>query len=379
MPSSGVGPADTAPVSPLGIRRRTSTSSLTERAWTWLATRRLGPALGLLAGVLLLGTVGFMTVGGLGPLDAAYQAVITVTTAGFQDLTTSATARVFITIYALLGMAAGALAVSALSAVLVEGRLRVALGRRRMERQVSGLSDHLILCGYGRFGQVTADEIRAAGVPLVVVDADPKSIEAAEEHGVLALLGDATEDDTLERAGLPRARALLCSLPSDADNVYIILTARERRRDLQIVALARDRKAERRLLASGADHVVSPYTIGALHMARQVLSPHVAHVMNIAGSGPGRVNVGVSMSEHAIGPGAPLVGMALRDSPLRRSFGVMVVAVMDLEGSTHFNPGPDHVLREGDVIVCVGRPEGLERLGAWLAGRASAPPPGARP
>jgi voltage-gated potassium channel len=153
-------------------------------------------------------------------------------------------------------------------------------------------------------------------------------------------------------------------LPSDAENVYAILNAREVRPDIPIVALARDRRAESKLVRAGANYVVSPYSIGATHMARQILSPNLAQVFGLAASGgeTGLEQVGVELDEFALGPGSPLIGMKLKDAPIRREFGVMVVAVIKKDGARVFNPGPDFVLEDGAVLVSIGPSKGLERL-----------------
>ena len=335
----------------------------------WLASRSLGSIVGALIGVIAFGTIGYMIVGDVGVMDALYMAVITVSTVGYGDVVDTPAGHAFTIFYIVIGVATFSLSISSVAAFLIEGRIREVMGRRRMEQQINELQDHLILCGYGRFGQITGAEILAAGVRLVVIDSDAGQIEAAEEHEVQGIVADATEEDSLEKAGIERARALLCTLPTDAENVYTILNARELRDDIPIIALARDRRAERKLLSAGATHVVSPYSIGASYMARQILSPNVATVMNMAASHTHRIkDTGVRMQEFPIQAGSALIGLELEDSPVRRDFGVIIVAVMDAQGETHFNPGPDLVLREGDVLVSVGPDSGLQRLAEAVGG-----------
>ena len=330
--------------------------------WDWL-TAGSWKSLGyMLVAVILIGTVGFMVVGRLGPVDALYMAVITMTGVGYGDLTSGATAHIWAVFYALLGVAFVTITLSRLAAAMVEGRIEQVLGRRRVEQKIEALEDHIIICGYGRIGEMTASQIKEAGIPLVVMDMDERVIQHADDHDVLGLVADATEEESLMRAGLDRARALLCALASDADNVYTILTARELRSDIRVIALARDLNAERKLLAAGANQVVAPYTIGARHMARQVISPHVAQVVSIATRGDLASNHGMQMEEVRIGNDSILDGVSLRESPIRSEFGVIVVAIIDSRGETHFNPSPDHVMRGGDVLVSVGSPETIARL-----------------
>ncbi|MGE0192661.1 MAG: TrkA family potassium uptake protein [Planctomycetota bacterium] len=334
------------------------------RLWTWLTAHRLRTILAAVVGVLLFGVLGFMVFGQLGPLDALYMSVITISTVGYGDLVTTAAGKLFTIAYIMMSVVVGSTVFAAVAASFVEGTLQSVLGRRSMARKVDELSDHVILCGFGRFGQLTAAELHQAETPFVVIDKDPAQVAQAEAHGDLSLQADATEEDTLVRAGIDRARALLLTLPTDAENVYVILNARElkpKHKDFCIVALARDRTAERKLRMAGATHVVSPYTIGSKHMARQITAPHLAQVMSMATEGEGLEKVGVGMVEFLVDAGSTLVGQSLRDSPVRRDFGVIVVAVVHA-GQAQFNPGPDYVVEGGDVLIAVGPRDGLARL-----------------
>ena len=343
--------------------------SLMERAaiegalLTWLTARSPAHMVGAVVGVILFGAVGYMIVGGVGFIDGLYMAVITVSTVGYGNDVESPVGRLFSVVYIVIGVGVVSLTISTFAAALVAGRVGEVFGRRRVEKMVETLSGHLVLCGYGRFGQIAAGEILEKGVPLVVIDKDPERVQEAEEHGVLAIHGDATEEDSLDRAGILRARGLLCALPSDAENVYAILNAREQKDGIQIVALARDRSAEKKLKFAGADHVISPYSIGAHYMARTIVSPHLAQVFNLAaGEEDGLKQVGVRLDEFPIQPGSSLIGMTIRDAPIRSDFGMMVVAVINPDGTRHFNPTPDLVLEENAVLVSIGPPEGMRRL-----------------
>ncbi len=337
----------------------------------WIVERilhlRLAHLLFAVACMVVFGTLGYMAFAGIGPMDALFQAVNVVTTVGAENLADSAWGRAFGIVYSLLGVALASLTLSAIAAAIVEGRIRSVIGRRRMDHAISELRDHVILCGYGRFGQLTASELRRAGVPFVVIEIDHKHVEAAETHEMLVMEADATEEATLRRVGIEHARALLCTLPSDAENLYVILTARDMRagaaNDFPIVTLARAPNANRKLKRAGATHVVSPYAIGSVHMARQILSPHLVEVLNFARSGSdGLQKAGVFMEEFRIQPDSSLVGQSLVDSPLRREWNVMVVAVIGNEDTPIYSPRADYVFRAGDVLVSVGPDEGLAKL-----------------
>lgn len=337
---------------------------------TWI-TSRTPRSMGLaVLAVILFGTVGYLLVGDdLGFIEALYMAIITVSTVGYANSVETDAGRLFSTFYIVLGVGVVSLTISTLASALVAGQVTEVFGRRRMERQIALLKNHLVLCGYGRIGRSTALQIHAKGVPLVVIDHDARQVDEAAEDGMLGIVHDATEEEALVKAGIGQARAMLCSLPTDAENVYAILNARELRPDLLIVAMSRAARADRKLMVAGANHVVSPYAIGARHMARQILSPNLARVMNLAsGEGDGLAQVGVQLDEVPISPGSSLIGVPLRSSPIRRDFGVILVAVIQPDGAQEFNPGPDFVIREGAVLVSIGPQEGLRSLRTAAAG-----------
>ncbi|MDJ0521942.1 MAG: potassium channel protein [Planctomycetota bacterium] len=358
-------------------KKRPERTAIEGAVLTWLSARSPKSMAWAVVGVILFGTLGYWIVGAgeIGPLDALYMAIITVSTVGYGDRVDTDAGHAFSVVYIIIGVGVFSLTISTLAAALVAGRVGEVIGRRRMEREIKALRDHFILCGYGRFGQITGAEIVSKDLPLVAIDSDSETIEDAEEHGVLGILGDATEEEALEKAGIERARALLCTLPTDAENVYVILNARELRPNMPIVALARDRRAESKLIRAGANYVVSPYSIGATHMARQILSPNLAQVFNLASAGgeEGLKQVGVQLDEFAVSAGSSLIDMKLKDSPIRRDFNVMLVAVIERDGERHFNPGPNLELHEGAVLVAVGPMDGLEKLRDVCAGPPQKP------
>lgn len=359
-------------------RRAIESAAFTGKILAWLTSLTPRSLLFAVISLLTVGTLGYWAVGAGSPLDALYMAVITMSTVGYGDLVDTPAGRLFSTLYIIMSVGVFSLTLSTLASALVAGRVHEVIGRRRMERQIKDLSDHLVLCGYGRFGQIAAGEISVKDADLVVIDIDGERVDEADDQGLLAIHGDATEEETLEKAGLGRASALLCTLPTDAENVYTILNAREVRPNIPIVALARDRRAESKLLRAGANYVVSPYSIGAKHMARQILSPNLAQVLNLtaAGGEEGLKQVGVELDEFPVGPGSELIGLALKESPIRRDFGVMLVAVIDPDGGREFNPGPDVVIHEGSVLVSIGPASGLEQLRDSCAGPGPSAPSG---
>lgn len=338
------------------------------RILEWLVGLNAGTVLLLLVLILPVGIVGFMLIERLSLLDAAYQVMATVSTVGYQDLVTSTPGRIFTILYMLIGVGLFFVTLSLLAAAIVEGRLRRAIGRRRMEAEIANLEDHIVLCGYGRLGQMTADELVSREVEFVILDNDATAIAHARERELLALHVDATEETSLDRAGIHRARGIISTLDSDAANVYVALTAKEMRPEVFVVSVARDPRAESKLRAAGADHVISPYAMGAVDLARRLLEPHVSAFLDRARG------VMVQFKEVAVRAGSPFVHVTLRDANLRQHFGVTVVAVVKTrEEDVKYHPGPDLELEAGDVLVAVGPPEGLDDLVAACASPTADP------
>lgn len=324
------------------------------RLLEWLLARRPANLIIVVFALIPLGMGGYMAIEGLGPLDAAYQTMITLSTVGYTDLVQSDAGRVFNILFMAVGVGIFVVTLSLLAAFLVEGRLREAVERRRMERAIADMKNHTIVCGCGRFGYLVASELARLELPFAVIEMDPARVAVTEERGWAVLQADATEETGLLRAGLLRARGVISTLGSDAENVYVALTAREIRPEIPIVAMARDPSAESKLRKAGADYVVSPYTIGAVNMARRIAHPHLTRFLDSAHG------LEVKLEEIEIREGAPIVGLSLKAAPLRQKYGVTVVAVMKTRtDQVHYNPDPGLVLEAGDVLVAVGSPEGL--------------------
>jgi voltage-gated potassium channel len=224
---------------------------------------------------------------------------------------------------------------------------------------IENLRDHFIICGYGRVGRRVAEEFRAANVAYVVLDYSDEAIAAAKEHGDLLIEGNATEDEDLQRAGLERARGLVVAADSDADNLYIVLSARSVRPDLQIVARASDEDAERKLRLAGADRVVMPYTAAGRTMANLVLKPQVTAFLDTVTTAAGP---DLHLAEIEVHAACPQAGRTIRDLRVRHETGAIIVALRKRDGSFDTTPEPDAVIQPGDVIVGVGTTEELRRL-----------------
>jgi len=322
--------------------------------------RRLRLAALALLVVVAVGTVGYGAFGFSG-VDALYQTVITITTVGFREVRPFSTGEKFFTIgLILVGVGTALYAVSALIEALIEGQLRELFGRRRMERKISNLGDHVVLCGWGRVGRVIAGRLSDAGIEVVVVDIDPVRLA---DLALPSIVGDATDDAVLEAAGIRRARALVAAMSSDADNLYVTLSGRNLRPDLFIVARARVASSEEKLRRAGADRVVNPQAIGGTRMAALLLHPHVAEFLDVVSQG-GDVEFRV---EELLLPGdSPLADKTLRDTRLRSETGVNVVAIREPGGAFVTNPGPETRLVPGQVLIAFGTDPQLSALWALI-------------
>jgi len=321
-------------------------------------TNRIKFALLLVAGVALFGTVGYR-LGGLGWGDALYQTLVTITTVGYTDITPPGNMRGFTIVMVALGPILLALLVSVITGAFIEEQIQGYFGRAKMESRVRKLQDHIVLCGFGRFGRTVAGHLQRRRTPFAIIESDPERVAEATRLELLCIQGDATEEDLLTQAGITQAKGLLTTLDSDAANVYVTLTSKQMNPNAKVVALALDERAASKLRAAGADEVVSPYALGGTWMAQAMTAPHVTDFMKIA---TGLNPLNFFMEEVRITPGSSLAGQTLRDSPIRKEHGVIVLAVRHADGAMATNPRPDIELSENDVLIVLGEQEQLERL-----------------
>lgn len=323
-------------------------------------SQRLRRVVALLLLVLFAGTVGYTVVEGWSAWDAFYMTVITVTTVGYGEVhPLSPGGRILSIILAIGGVGTVLYAFTLLAADLIEGGLRERFELRRRLRMIEDLDDHFIICGSGRIGSIIAAEFRRQAVPFVIVERDSARLHEAVERGDLAVEADASREDVLKRVGIERARGLIAAVGTDAENVYAVLSARVLRPDLFIIARAESDDAERKLLRAGANRVLSPYEIGALQMAQTALRPAVVDFVQLATSSE---NLDLAMEQIRIGPETALAGQSLVEANLRQRYGVIVVGVQRSDGTMEFNPSPETVMRPGDQLVVLGRPDSLKDL-----------------
>jgi voltage-gated potassium channel len=333
-----------------------------------------GPGLAfmLLVLVVLYGTAGFVVIEGWPAWDALYMTITTVTTVGYREIhPLSRAGEVFNLTLIVAGVGTVLYTLSAMMALLVEGALQNRWTQRRRERMLTQLDRHFIVCGFGRIGRIIADEFRRQNVPFVVVEQDPHLAQSALEAGNIAFAADGTSEEVLKRVGIERARGLIAAVGTDAENVYIVLTARLMRSDLFIIGRAETEDARRKLQRAGADRVISPYQIGAVQLAQTALRPAVVDFVQLATSSE---NLALTMEQVRIEPDSTLVEKSILDANLRQQFQVIVVAIQRANGHMEFNPASGTVMHAGDHLVVLGPPDTLRKLEA-LAGldRAAGP------
>lgn len=315
----------------------------------------------MLALVLSMGTAGYMILENWDFLDALYMTVITISTVGFSEVNpVSDQGRVLTMTILVSGLGVLGYLVGTLTRTLVEGQFLELMGRKKLERQIRTLRNHYIICGYGRVGRIICEEIqRSKPTPLVVIDNDNSVTTKIEEDGHLYLLGDATEEECLLKAGIRSARGLATALDSEADNVYITLTAKGLNPKLFVIARAGRIGSEKKLLHAGANHVVSPHQIGGYRMAQALLRPSVTEFIDFATHEP---ETGIGMEEIPVRPNSKFSDVTLIESGIRQQFDLIIVAIKKATGEMLFNPASHSRIQVGDTLIALGQKNNLIRL-----------------
>ena len=324
------------------------------------AAIRLRRSIVLLLSVVVFGTIGYMLIEGWDVWDSLYMTVISVTTAGYKEVhPMSRTGELFTMVVLTIGVATVLYSFSFVMARVVEGDLESRWVRRRRERMLDELTNHFIVCGFGRMGLIVAQEFVRQGIPFVIIERDAERMQQAIDAGFLAVEADASSEQVLKRVHIDRARGFIAAVSTDAENVYAVLTARLLRPDLYIIGRAETEDAKVKLVRAGADRVVSPYQIGGLQLAQTALRPAVVDFVQIATSSE---NLELNMEQVGIKEGAVLAGRSIVEANLRQRFGVVVVGIQRSDGRMEFNPSPDAVMRAGDHLVVLGHLDKLRDL-----------------
>jgi voltage-gated potassium channel len=317
--------------------------------------RRVRFGLVALAAVLIIGTFGYW-LQGLGIVDALYQTVTTVSTVGFREIgEVDRDYQLFTIVLILTGVGTVLYTFTMLLETIIDGQLTMRYWRRRMQRDIDHMHDHVVIAGWGRLGRTIAAQLDRHGRDLVVIDRDERIRQSPHPF----VEGDATHDDVLRAAGLDRAATLIAALDADIANVYLTLSARSTCPNLYIIARARDESADAKLRQAGADRVVNPQHIGGTRIASMTLQPHVLEFVDVIFHD---ASIEFRLEEVGVPAGSPLNGRSLSESQLRDQTGVMVLAMREPDGAFLPNPSSDSVIHAGQVLIVIGTDEQLAAL-----------------
>ena len=328
-----------------------------------LARRILYVALAITA-VLVIGTVGFMLIEGYSVFDAFYTTLLTMTTVGYGDSLHPA-GRIFNSFLLVVGVTTILVAIGAMTQSIIEAEFGELLGKRRNKRMIEKLRNHYIICGFGRVGRGAASELQKAGVPFVVVDIDDDRVERAIAAGMLAVAADSTRDETLRAVGVTHAKGLVCALATDADNLFVLLSAKFLNPQIYVASRAAEENAEAKMRRAGADAVFAPYDITGHRLAQALLRPHVVQFLDFTTKTAG---LKVVIEQVQVDAGSSMVAKTIRESQIGHHFGVIVLAILKGDGEMLFNPPADMAITAGDYLIVMGQPDKLHSLETMLAG-----------
>jgi voltage-gated potassium channel len=314
------------------------------------------------------GTIGFSVIEDYPPFEAFYMTLTTITTVGYGEIRAlSHAGRVFNSFLILFGVTVMLLAIGAMTQTVIELELNQFFGKRRVKSMIDKLQDHIILCGFGRVGRGAADELRRAGVPFVVVDRSEERVERAMRQGILAVVADASRDETLLDLGIARAKGLIATLASDADNLFLILTAKNLNSKLQLSARVAEESSEQKMRLAGADFVFAPYNSTGHRMAQALTKPHVLQFIDFTTQRNMGLDVGIEQVR--VAASCKFCDRTLADMQIRTLTRVIVLAIRKARGEMLFNPASDSRIEAGDHLIAMGEPDGLRKLEQLLEGQ----------
>ena len=328
------------------------------------ARRFLFLSLAILA-TLLIGTIGFTVISGYPVFDAFYMTLTTMTTVGYGEIhPLDRAGRIFNSFLIFFGVSTIFIGIGAMAQTIIEMELGDAFGRRRQKRMIDKLQNHFIVCGFGRVGRGAAAELQHSGVPFIVVDVRPERAEAAIAAGMLAVAADSTNDNTLRQVGVERARGLVAALATDADNLFVLLSAKGLNPGLYVAARAAEEGAEEKMKRAGADAVFAPYSITGHRLAQSLLRPHVVQFLDFTTKD---IGMDVSIEQVRVSESSEAVSRTIKQLDLSRVLGVIVMAIRKSDGGMLFNPPADTPVRGGDYLIVMGPQENLRTLEKLVA------------
>lgn len=328
-----------------------------------------------LGGVVCIGTLWYWLIEGWSWSDAAYMTVITLATVGFSEVNPLSTrGRLFTIALIVMGVITIGYIVNRFTEALIQGYFQEGIRLRQQQRLMDSLSQHYIICGFGRMGRQIALELQAESIAFIIVDSQAVEIQEAQVLGYTAVQGDATLDETLLKLGIERALCLIAALPSDAENLYTILSAKTLNPEVRAIARANSEEAVQKLQRAGADAVVSPYITGGRRMAAAAIRPQVMDFVDGVLSGSGRPYY---MEEFMLNSSCACIGQTLRETRLRSRSGALVLAIRRADGDLIVGPMAETRLQPGDLVICMGTAEQLRQINQILdpvGGRSPRPP-----
>jgi len=326
----------------------------------------------LVAFVTVGGTLGYVLIEGWNVWDAFYMTIITITTVGYGEIhPLSHAGRAWTIVVILTGVGTFFYSFTLFMALLTGQALVQRRERRRLGRMLDNLSDHFILCGFGRLGEIVAREFARQNVPFVIIERNAERMHLAMDLGYLTVEADASSEEVLKRVRIDRARGFVAAVSTDAENVYAVLSARLMKPDLFIVGRAETDDARTKLKRAGADRVIAPYQIGGLQIAQTALRPAVVDFVQLATSSE---NMDLNLEQVHVVTGSTLAGRTLIEAGLRQRFGVVVVGIRRADGRMDFNPAPETSILPGDDLVVLGRTGSLRELEAAATSKAQVSP-----
>jgi voltage-gated potassium channel len=314
--------------------------------------------------LVAFGTAGYMLIEKWPFLDSLYMTLITYSTVGYGEIREiSQNGRIFTLVLIVLGASLFLYIIGNVVQFLVEGRIRLILGRRKLDKQIGQLNNHFIICGYGRMGRAFCRYLSQKNLPFIVIEKNTDRIPVMNEDHILYLAGAATEESNLLKAGIKKASHLITALGTDPDNVFLVLLAKGLNPQIKVVARASQNTIKKPLSAAGADVVVSPFDIGARRMAHAILRPNVIRFLELAFADEA---TDIHIEEISVGASSGLVGVPLKESGIRQSLNLIILSIVNESGELCFNPSADTRIGVGDTLIVVGCSESLVKLGAVL-------------
>jgi voltage-gated potassium channel len=323
-------------------------------------------ALGILVTILLIGTIGYRCLEGWDFLDSLYMTVISITTVGYREVgEVSDAGRIFTIFIIFSGIGIIAYILGMTAQAMVEFQVRSIIGRRKLGLKMKSIKNHYILCGFGRIGKIIAREMKLNKIPMVVIDNTPEERELLETEEIPFIIGDATVEEVLLEAKIEEAKGLVSVVASDADNLFITMSARGLNPKLFILARSDQEHTEKKLLRAGANKVVSPYLLGGHKMAQSIIKPAVTDFIEFTVHNR---KIGLGIEELRVSEESRLNGVSLIDSGIRQDMDVIIVAIRKKEGEMKFNPSSESAIEAEDTLIALGKRDDLEKLAAILSG-----------